>query len=309
MPLIEYESRGFGAIVPTGTRILDVTWDEILHSALTVGRPSMSEVLGHGPSSKFEATYRLSMVRMALERNGRRHLRRTEAFKTLDPTEKTHFSYSLGLVLCKLFAEKLLKTPWLLHLDVYRDQLQVVLRGRSRPDLIGQQRRTKAWRVFECKGRSSRLTAKDWTRAKGQAKRVVAVGGAAPDLRVATATFFTGDTLRFAWRDPPRGTNWEFEVPDEPGAWRAYYAPIVGLFLDRGEIPLNGEAVVFEDLDVKIAIHPKVATYLADERWSDAKEQADRLESVALEGYQLDGIRVVAGTSWDRSGRRGAVGY
>lgn len=49
-------------------------------------------------------------------------------------------NYFLGMTFCKLFAAKLLNTPWLLHLDVFRPTLNPVLSGRSRPDLVGLER-------------------------------------------------------------------------------------------------------------------------------------------------------------------------
>lgn len=73
----------------------------------------------------YEALFRWSLVRMALEQTGLRasRLRRTTAAKTLDPTEKGAVNYFLGMTFCKLFAAKLLHTPWLLHLDVFRPGL------------------------------------------------------------------------------------------------------------------------------------------------------------------------------------------
>ena len=66
-------------------------------------------------------------------------------------------SYFLGMTFCKLFAEKRLCTPWLLHLDVFRDRLQVVLRQGSRPDLIGKHTKRDLWHGFECKGRMQQM--------------------------------------------------------------------------------------------------------------------------------------------------------
>ena len=72
------------------TAELAVTWDEVIWAALTIGRPSTHHVFQHGASSRYEAIFRLSLVRMALEQYGptAKRLRRTEAYKGLDPTEK-----------------------------------------------------------------------------------------------------------------------------------------------------------------------------------------------------------------------------
>ena len=123
----------------------------------------------------YEAVFRWSMVRMALEQRGPRgfKLRRTDAFKSLDPTEKGAVNYFLGMVFCKLFAAELLDTPWLLHLDVFRAQLDPrTLQGRSRPDLVGKHSSSGAWHAFECKGRASVPSQPEKNKAKAQAQRL-----------------------------------------------------------------------------------------------------------------------------------------
>ena len=111
--------------LPSRTNDLEVTWNDILWAAVTVGRPNRHYVFRHGDASMYEAIFRWSLVRMALEQSGPGgyRLRRTPAAQTLDPTEKGAVNYFLGMTFCKLFAAKLLNTPWLLHLDVFRPQL------------------------------------------------------------------------------------------------------------------------------------------------------------------------------------------
>lgn len=135
---IEYESEGFSkkSGVGNGPSVLETSWDELIWAAVTVGRPNRQYVFKHGKASMYEALFRLSLVRMALEqRPAGRRLRRTEAAKTLDPSEKGAISYFLGMTLCKLFSARLLRAPWLLHLDVFRPDLNVSFNGpiTSRP--------------------------------------------------------------------------------------------------------------------------------------------------------------------------------
>ena len=155
---ISYITEDFPAgRLTNGSARLQVTWDEILWAAITVGRPNRHYVFMHGDASAYEAIFRWSLVRMSLEQYGSRrlYLQRTNAAKTLDPTEKGAVSYFLGMTFCKLFATKLLNTPWLLHLDVFGHQLNAVLNSRSRPDLVGMEQATGGWHAFECKGRVS----------------------------------------------------------------------------------------------------------------------------------------------------------
>ncbi len=138
----DYESEGFepGGLVKNGRGVLTTSWDELLWAAVTVGRPNRQYVFRHGGASVYEAIFRWSLTRMALEQSGpvAYRLRKTEAARTLDPSEKGAVNYFLGMTLCKLFSAKLLNAPWLMHLDVFRPGLDVVLKGRSRPDLVGQ---------------------------------------------------------------------------------------------------------------------------------------------------------------------------
>jgi hypothetical protein len=65
-------------------------------------------VFGHGDSSLYEAIFRWSMLRMALEQSGPTayRLRRTGTARELDPMEKGAVNYFIGMVMCKVFAEK-----------------------------------------------------------------------------------------------------------------------------------------------------------------------------------------------------------
>ena len=150
---IPYTSRNFPrGTVPHGG-CLRTNWSELLWAAITVGRPNTAYVFRHRKASYHEALFRLSLVRMALtQQPSSRSLHRTKAFRTLDPTEKGAVSYFIGMTVSKLFASQLLNTPWLLHLDVFRDSLDpVVLGGRSRPDLVGQDHQG-AWACIRKQG-------------------------------------------------------------------------------------------------------------------------------------------------------------
>ena len=104
---IPYESEGFPAgTIPDGRNTLDTTWGEILLAAITVGRPDPYHVFrANAPVvfvvedrvtglqllyGDYEALFRWSLVRMALEQRGTRSpfLHQTESMKSLDRTEK-----------------------------------------------------------------------------------------------------------------------------------------------------------------------------------------------------------------------------
>ena len=224
---IEYDHDDFppGKLVSSGSQ-LAVTWDEFLWAAITVGRPNLYHVFRHGRSSIYEAIFRWSLIRMSLEQRGLLGTRfyRPAAFKNMDPTEKGAVNYFLGLVVCKLFAAKLLNAPWCLHLDIWRPLLNpVLLAGRSRPDMVAQSALSSEWYAFESKGRASIPNEGEKVKAKAQANRIVSVGGANCALHVGSIAYFRGDVLKFYWRDPEPRIRKRLEIPEPEDAWQEYY--------------------------------------------------------------------------------------
>ncbi len=298
---ISYTSRDFpsGTIACRGD--LQTEWGDLLWAALTVGRPNTAYVLAHGDRSYHEALFRLSLVRMALEElpfTGL--LQRTDAFRSLDPTEKGAVGYFLGMAVCKLFASSFLRTPWLLHLDVFRGQLDpALLGGRSRPDLVGQNDEG-AWHAFECKGRSSVPNAADLRKAKAQAQRLVRVDSRDCSLHVGAVSYFRQHVLEFHWRDPEAEDAQRLEpikVNLPADAWLHYYAPALAIATARR---VDGR----EDADIKVEVHQAVLEPLLAGEWAAAQLRAREVgAALREEGFRADGLKVSAGESWRRKRR------
>jgi hypothetical protein len=303
---IPYTSEGFPTrTIANGNGNLVVTWPEILWAALTIGRPSVHHVFQHGTASLHEAMFRLSLVRMALEQSSlsAMRIRRTGAFKGLDPTEKGAISYFLGMTLCKVFATQLLSTPWLLHLDVFKGMIPTSVLGRSRPDLFGQQSTTGNWLAFETKGRASKPSAADRRKAKAQATRLISVNGLPCTLHVGTFAFFANDVLNFSWIDPPPQGKKPLEIPEIGGAWRYYYEPARALWLARAPgIDVTGARnleIPIPDLDITLHIHPLLAPLLLAEAWEAAQQAMFGAgDQLSEGGFQPDGLKVECGPSW-----------
>ena len=303
---IPFQTADFPAgTVPNGTSDLSVTWDDILWAAVTVGRPNRHYVFRHGDASMYEAVFRWSMVRMALEQSSSwaYRLHRTNAAKTLDPTEKGAVNYFLGMTFCKLFASKLLNTPWLLHLDVFRPALNAFLTRRSRPDLVGKEHKTNRWHAFECKGRLSPPDETVKRKAKDQAMQVVSVSGSSCRLHVAAITHFRSDVLQFCWIDPLPTERKPVEVAFQPGDWRHYYSPLVHLITnaDRGGVLLKDEnaLVPIRGLDIEVSVHPAVAKFLFRGEWDAAQQAAEEAATELADArYHPDGLLIRAGKTW-----------
>lgn len=318
---IDYESDGFsmGGLVVNGPSTLDTSWDELLGVAVTVGRPSRQYVFRHGRSSVYEALFRWSLVRMALEQSGpmARRLRRTAAARTLDPSEKGAVNYFLGIAICQLFAARLLDAPALLHLDVFRPMLNPVLTGRSRPDLVGQTR-SGNWLAFECKGRISVPSAVAKQKAKKQAQRLVRVNGQVPTLQIGGIAYFKNEVLRFFWRDPspnPERIERPIEVSIQTEDWRHHYAAALELIRSHPDYfeRMQREPLLMpvDGVDLEIGIHPKILRHLIQPE-SQIGPDLFRLSDIQGDAglpYQADGVAVRAGESWLRPFEEFDIGF
>ena len=337
MLFIPYESEGFPpSIIRDGPAELPITWDDVLWAAVTVGRPNRYQVFRdrnvflleiddardglYLMEGDYESVFRWSLIRMALEQRSRRarRLTRTDAAKALDPTEKGMVSYFLGMTFCKLFSAKLLDTPGLLHLDVFRPELDPVLSGRSRPDLVGQENGVNRWHGFECKGRVSPPDSTAKNKAKNQAQRLISVKGVRCSLHIGALTFFRNDVLHFYWCDPAPQDHEEIvlNLPDD--AWRHYYSPVVEIITasDSGILRDSRSEVVaaripherdragnlqvpVEKCDLEIGVHRAIEIHIFNQEWDRVRHAASEAADVIREdGFQADGLRVCAGNSW-----------
>jgi len=212
------------------------------------------------------------------------------------------------MTFCKLFASKLLDTPWVLHLDVYRPHLNPILAGRSRPDLVGQQMTNGQWHAFECKGRLSKPDATVKAKAKSQAQRLVSVNGTACALHIGSIAYFQSDVLQFYWRDPkPEGKGTAFKLVHDESLWRHHYGPTVDLVRAAfagdpvGLMQAPGVMLPIEALDISVGVHPEIARLVFREQWAEARMVAGELRGTFIEHkYQPDGIAIRTGDSWYR---------
>ncbi len=232
MPRIYIRCEKFLNMPGIYSRAEEFSWDDILWAAITVGRANWLHVFQHGDSSLWEMVCRAAMVRMTLRTDwNERHYYCSSAFRALDPSEKGAVSYFVGMIMCKLFAERFLQVPSLMHVDVYRAQINPnLLSGRSRPDLVGQSL-SGDWVAFESKGRSSGPSQNDINRAKIQARRLSSINGQPVRTNVALFSYYSKDRLQVYCEDPPpsyEGKGIKLEISSE-NLMKDYYRPLMQL--------------------------------------------------------------------------------
>lgn len=232
MPSINYIANGFPGpfAAVNGTHTINVTWPFLIRSAISVGRAELIHIVQHGEYSLFEIVYRAAMIFANLRQDEAGQITRSEAYDGLDPSEKGAISYFVGLTIAKAFAELTLNVPWLMHLDVYRDELKVALAGQSRPDLVGLTADGK-WVAIEAKGRTNSFEMGALNNAKSQAQMLSTIGGEEPALRVGMVTHFGDGRLQFRASDPPRDESRNrVELPLNRGRLiEGYYRPFVSV--------------------------------------------------------------------------------
>ena len=236
--LIPYEARNFGSHWGTalsGNHDLQCTWSKIIWAAVTVGRKNWRDAWIHGNYSVFEAIYRVFMIYANLmEQND--YIKQSPAFNHLDPSEKSAISYFFGLITSKLFTEKCFNVPWLMHLDVYRDELSPTVVGKRKSDLVGHNRRGE-WVVVEAKGRSRGFDSIAQDKGKRQTSVVRKVSGDYPILRSVIQSYFYRDNLSLKVDDPDGSEEEGLDIEIAPDTFIRNYYSLVMDILHGGEGP------------------------------------------------------------------------
>lgn len=232
---IDYELIDFKKGFNNGYDKLACSWTDIIHAAITVGRKDWKAVKRHGEYSIYEYKFRRNMINAFLRENRDGKLEITEAFKWLDPSEKTAVSFFLGLMGAKLFSRKLFDTPWLMHLDLYKNNVTGTNNNlhitywkttkNTRPDLIGLNK-SGDWNVFEAKGRSNYST-ETLKKAKIQSQSIKTINNQTPNLMLGTVTYYRKKELNIRIIDPDESNENAVELEIDVSSYLMdYYYPI-----------------------------------------------------------------------------------
>lgn len=247
-----------------GANQLNFSVQELMWSALTVGRANFIGVLQHGLYSEYELLYRASILFANLGQDGN-NLIKSSAYEHLDPSEKSAVSYFLGLTFTKLLSERLLNIPWLLHIDVYRDQFERDGQAfgfgssRVRPDLIGLNDR-RLWVVMEAKGRTNYMENTLLTHAKNQTRNLRRIGIDYPSLRVAVVTHFLNGRLIIDWADPDGFNEAFFDIKTNVEEYLINYYKLIFNILTNNRTVDFGEYIIFtfKDINITIGLEKKI---------------------------------------------------
>jgi hypothetical protein len=260
---ITYNSQNFprhyGASLRGSNRLI-FSPQELFWSAITVGRANIIDVLSNGIHSEYEILYRASIIAANIAISGN-NLIKSSAYHSLDPSEKSAVSYFLGLSFCKLLSHRLLDVPWILHIDVYRNHFRSMGQAfrfgssRVRPDLIGMDTRRR-WVVMESKGRTNSYSPDLLIHAKNQTRNLRQIGGAYPNLRVASVTHFRNNTLTVDWEDPEGVNEENFDLDTSVEDYLFYYYKLlVNILSNNATSELNGFTIyTFPNVELTVGL-------------------------------------------------------
>jgi hypothetical protein len=269
-----------------GHHTINVTWDEVLWATMTVGK-AQRDVLRHGRYSSADLVHRIACVYAYFDIDGTGRMVRSPAFASLDPSEKGIASFYLGMAMAKIYADKVLGTPWLMHISRYQASWAVRYGvSAKRPDLFGCDG-AGYWVVAEAKGRT-RVTGALVRQMKAQKSSVATINGAAPAHRYGSATRFEAGQLALRVVDPPARRDAQ-EIPIDPAAWLSdYYTPIVDLIADNDR-QVEGPYLVgvIPNTDIEVGVTEEIAGWVADSRQRSFERPAPR-RATATHAEALD---------------------
>ncbi len=263
---IPYDATDFPSSMPTlrGRHALAADWNDLIWSAVSVGKGGFDDMLAHGDYSFDEIRFRNYIIWANLFQSSG-YVYRSPAYDDLDPTEKGAISYFLGMAIAKLFAFKLFSAPWMVHLDRLVDRYSVGLRGRSRPDLAGQDYNGR-WILMEAKGRTGKFNSAALEKAKLQVRRVREIDGQRPHLRVGAEMYFE-DYMNISLVDPEDFTPDAVDLKIGSSALDAvYYRRFMPLLRARRRLQvIRGAEYAFadyEELGVSIGVLTELQSFI-----------------------------------------------
>lgn len=161
-------------------------------------------------------------------------------YDTYVSDNKRIVSYNLGMAVAKLYSEKLLRIPHLIHVESLKKNNAIVLKpglpspktGKPKrpqePDLIGLTSNGD-WHVFESKGTSSTSLKSKITEAKKQAEQILSINNETPSTLTACATSFTKERIFTKLNDPQPVGKKEYEI-NMDNFYVSYYQSFFALY-------------------------------------------------------------------------------
>lgn len=290
-----------------GTRTESFETNGIIRASLIAGHPEDGPTLDPKIVAWREASVRLALDIPASGRVVRqRALVHPKAWKNLEPTEKAGLNNILGNTVTKLLSERLLRTPRMWFLDLYRKEYKAVVRRGQRPDFFARTRNNQ-WLSLEAKGRVNAPYPVSLSLAKAQARALRRVNGKPVVAHIVCWTMSRDGGVEVRLHDPEIQPKREISlVVDYNQLLRDYYKPIQAIIAACEDSEMFGEIKLFrfEAGDFLLGLHPMIERALQTNepealinRFDNGRRTDEPVED---QHWGPDGIMVVPGRSWPK---------
>lgn len=297
----------FSTINTAGEATLRCRKIDLYRSIITVGNPSFFSLQNIRDYGFSRALYDSILKKVAIVASNIQSdlagMRRHPIFDAYVSDEKRIVSYNLGMAFAKLYSEKLLDIPNLIHIEFLKKQNAVTFVKQAEnsrpkePDLVGQTVDGR-WHIFEAKGISSSASQLNGKilEAKNQVRQVATIHGARPSTVSACATYIGPDRILTYLEDPPSDDGKRIEV-DREKFIDSYYAPflLAARTLDRPlrQERIDGLDVDFYDLQdasrkLSIGLDREISELIRNKRYNLPDSIAKRLKEHSLTNQKGD---------------------
>lgn len=234
------------AEISSGYIDIEITKEEFLKSVITCGMPMYYLTPSISCSRKMEISYKLYAILSLIEFDSvSGYIRLRKEIRYLDASEKATLSYYLGMVLTRFISSREFKQDYLVHLNILEKTNSIKYKNinkKLRPDLIGYNKTSQKFSVFEAKGRLRKKIA-TLEKALEQVQNVNYIAGSKPSYAVAQLSYFKNNELYVVAVDPVEEGNKKIEFNDNclVQYFKLYYEPIISLFKESDQIKIENE--------------------------------------------------------------------
>lgn len=297
----------FHSLNTVGEAILQCKKLDLYRSIITVGNPSFLSIKDIRRYGLSRVLYESILKKVALVASNIQSdtggMRRHPIFDAHISDGKRIVSYNLGMTFAKLYSEKLLGIPNLIHIEFLKKQNAVTfvpqmsqLRSKE-PDLVSQTVDGN-WHVFEAKGVSSSISQLNGKiiEAKNQVRQVATIHGVAPSTGTACATYIGPDRILTYLEDPPSDEGKQVEI-DKGKFLTSYYAPFLlaekFLGLASRHETIDGLDIEFYDLNhasrkLRIGLDREVLELVKSNKYDFPQDVTARLKRYSSLGEVQD---------------------
>lgn len=188
--------------VTNGNEDFSFITEDLIRSAITVGKKSWEQVYITPYFSEREVLFRIEMIYAFLVMSkSDDYLRKSENFYTMDPSEKGAINYFLGMIFSHLMSCWKFNVVWLVHLDSFdKSKIERNTKSRMKPDFIGITKENKKI-VVEAKGWTDKKQERV-EKAKQQLNAVLSVNNEKDILKIASVFYEKNKSLFLDIVDP-----------------------------------------------------------------------------------------------------------